>query len=279
MKIAVLSDIHGNVPALQAVLDDISRWQPDEVIVNGDVVNRGPYSLAVVQMLNESLPNARYLAGNHEGFTLFAAENPLDPDDPLYDLRRFAQWTAEQLGDDVLDRIRTWDDHIDLTNLEGGSSFHVTHGSRLGNRDGISEKTPDEALPEKLGEPRELFVGSHTHKAMIRHFNGNLVVNTGSVGQPLDGIPHASYGRFTFHGGKWQAQIARVAYDKEQAQRDFIESGFLEHGGPVAYLISLEHHENRMYVGPMMAGYHKAIHEREITVAEAVQTYLQQVRS
>lgn len=41
MKIAILSDIHGNLPALQTVADDIARWQPDQVIVNGDIVNRG----------------------------------------------------------------------------------------------------------------------------------------------------------------------------------------------------------------------------------------------
>jgi putative phosphoesterase len=274
MKIAVLSDIHGNVPALEAVLEDIARWAPDRVIVNGDVVNRGPYSLRVLHQLKQCGLNCELLSGNHETFTRFAAENPLAPDDPGYDLRRFAQWTAAQLGAQVLEEISQWGNHVDLTDLEGGASFHVTHGSRRGNRDGISARTPEAALADKLGEPRDLFVASHTHKAMTRRYNGTLVVNTGSVGQPLDGDPRASYGRFTFQRGKWQADIARVCYDKEQAERDFIESGFVDGGGPLAELIMREHKENRMYVGPLMAQYHDAIKAGEITLREAIDAFL-----
>ena len=106
MKIAVLSDIHGNVPALQAVLEDIEHWQPDQVIVNGDIVNRGPYSLKVLQMLQGRQPEVTLLTGNHETFVLHAAEHPLLADDPRYELRRFAAWTARQLGDQVLNDIK-----------------------------------------------------------------------------------------------------------------------------------------------------------------------------
>lgn len=274
MKIAVLSDIHGNIPALESVLEDILQWQPDDVIVNGDVVNRGPYSLAALRLLSRILPQARLLSGNHETFVLYAADHPLQEADPEYDLRRFAQWTAEQLGPAVLEEIRLWRDHIDLEGLEHGSSFHVTHGSRKGNRDGISLKTPDEELPGKLGTPRDLFVVSHTHKAMRRSFNGKLIVNTGSVGQPLDEDSRSAYGRFSFHNGQWQAEIRRVSYDKQRAERDFHDSGFLEAGGPIAQLIFREHRDNQMYVGPFMHEYLSSIKQGEITVAQAVEQYL-----
>jgi len=275
MKIAVLSDIHGNIPALEAVLEDIALWQPDKVIVNGDIVNRGPYSLEVLRLLQHNLPQARLLSGNHETFVLYAAEHPLSETDPGFDLRRFAQWTANQLGPDILEEIRHWQDHVDLVGLEQGSSFHVTHGSRKGNRDGISLKTPDEELPEKLGTPRDLYVVSHTHKAMLRHFNGSMIVNTGSVGQPLDDDPRSAYGRFTFHAGKWEAQLRRVSYDKQRAEQDFHDSGFLEAGGPITRLIFREHQDNRMYVGPFMRRYLEAIKQGVITVADAVDRYLE----
>jgi predicted phosphodiesterase len=273
MKLAVLSDIHGNVPALEAVLEDILAWRADEVIVNGDVINRGPYSPQVLGMLREHLPRAEYLLGNHESFTLYSAANPLEPEDSKYDLRRLAQWTATQLGE-ALAPIADWGDHLDRTGLEGGASLHITHGSRLGNRDGIGPSTREEELPAKLGEPRDLFVASHTHRPMVREFAGGQVVNIGSVGQPLDGDERAAYGRFELRDGCWVSEIRRVAYDKPRAIRDFHQSGFLDHAGPVGWLIYTEHRLNAMHVGPMMRRYLADIEAGGLSVREAVQHYL-----
>jgi len=273
MKLAVISDIHGNIPALEAVLEDIRRWPADEVIINGDVINRGPYSLAVLELLHEQLPAAVRILGNHESFTLYSAQNPLAPEDHRYDLRRLAQWTADQLGE-TLDGVSRWREHLDRAELAGGASLHVTHGSRLGNRDGIGPSTQEHELPAKLGERRDLFVASHTHRPMIREYAGGLVVNTGSVGQPLDGDERAAYGRFELRGGRWQAQIRRVAYDKSQAIRDFHDSGFLEHAGPVGWLIYTEHRLNAMHVGPMMRQYLAEIEAQRLSVRDAVGRYL-----
>jgi len=273
MKLAVLSDIHGNVPALEAVLEDIHHWQADEVIINGDVINRGPYSLQVLDLLHHQLPAAPRILGNHESFTLYSAQHPLTPEDPKYDLRRLAQWTATQLGES-LKLFDTWLDHLDLTELEGAASLHITHGSRLGNRDGIGPSTQEHELPAKLGERRDLFVASHTHRPMVREYAGGLVVNTGSVGQPLDGDARAAYARLELRHGRWQAQTRRVAYDKPQAIRDFHDSGFLEHAGPVGWLIYSEHRLNSMYVGPMMRQYLDDIEQQRLSVRDAVQRYL-----
>jgi predicted phosphodiesterase len=274
MKIAVLSDIHGNVPALEAALEDLERWRPDEVIVNGDLVSRGPYSLEVLRLLQTRRPDCRFLTGNHETFVLSCADATPDPDDPTFDLRRFAHWSADRLGAAV-EEIRAWDDHLDLTDLDDGSSVHITHGSRLGNRSGIQPETSDDDMAAKLGDPRDLFIGSHTHRPLLRRFNGTLVVNTGSVGQPFDGDPRSAYGRFTFRDGAWEAEIARVAYDKPRAERDFIDSGFVDECGPLAGLIFLEHRQNRMHCGPLMHRYHGAIKAGEISVADAVSQYLE----
>jgi len=131
---------------------------------------------------------------------LRCVDTPPDPDSPTFDVDRFADWTVRQLGAAV-DEIRAFADHIDLTDLDGGASVHVTHGSRLGNRDGVSASVSDLDLPAKLGTPRDLFIGSHTHKPLLRQFNGTLVVNTGSVGQPMDNDPRAAYGPLHLQGG------------------------------------------------------------------------------
>ena len=274
MKIAVLSDVHGNVPALEAVIDDLHAWQPDQVVINGDLVNRGPYSDTVLALMQEQFPAAVFLKGNHESFVLYAAEHPVTPDDPKYHLRRFAQWSARQLGEANLSLISDWQDHYDVVDPCGEQSLHVTHGSRLGNRDGISMKTRDEALPEKLGQRKELFVVSHTHKAMLRQFEDTLIVNTGSVGQPLDNDERSAYGRMEFSEQGWRAEIRRVVYDKARAEKDFIQSGFLEEGGPITKLIFLEHRHNTMFVGPFMHQYHDAIAEGKTDASKAVDAFI-----
>lgn len=273
MRLAVFSDIHGNVPALTAVLDDIDAWGADLVVMNGDLVSRGPYSLSCLRQLQARCPDAHLLTGNHEAYVLRCADEPADPDSPTLEIDRFAEWALAQLGEAV-DEIRSWGDHLDLTDLPGDASLHITHGSRLGNRDGISDRTAEEDLPAKLGEPRDLFVGSHTHRPLQRLFEDRLVVNTGSVGQPMDGDPRAAYGRFELRNGGWRVEIRRVDYDKPQAERDFTESGFLAEAGPMAQLIFRELCDARPHVGPWRNRFLEAVKSRELTVKEAVYRYL-----
>ena len=276
MKIAVLSDIHGNLPALDAVLEDIAVWHPDEVILNGDLVSRGPYSLHCLERLRAALPQARLLAGNHEEYVVEAHREVPERGTPQFELTRFARFAAGQLGEGVLADLEGWADHLDLTDLEGGSGVHVTHGSRLGNRVGISASVPDEDLPARLGDPRDLFIASHTHRPLLRRYRDTLIVNVGSVGTPMDGDHRASYGRLTFHGGRWSADIRRVAYDRARTEQDFFDSGFMASGGRFAEIILAEFREARILAGIWMRNYHRAVMEGEITLDRAIDLHLEE---
>ena len=280
MKFAIISDIHGNVPALQSVLEDIKQWQPDKLIINGDVVSRGPYSDKVLDILRDFQADKVYLKGNHEDFVLFANENPLNQNEFDYHLRCFAQWTAQQLGESRLNEIQSWEDKFDYEiNFEGKApkTIHITHGSRMGNRDGIHFKLSEEELKEKEVHHSDVFVSSHTHLPMTRYLEQTLVMNTGSVGQPLDGDERAAYGRISIEKDTVVGEIARIRYDKEQAIADFHESGFLEHGGPVAQLIFLEHKHNKRCVGPFMHRYLEEIKAESISVVDAVEKYIKEI--
>lgn len=271
MKIAVLSDVHGNLPALQRVLEDIGDWQPERVIVNGDLLSRGPCSLAVLQALEAYHLPVTPLRGNHENFLLYLRDHPPSPASPTYEMDRFALWTVAQLGDE-LERVIRWDDHVDMEELEGGS-LHITHGSRMGDRHGIHQEISDEELVGRLGDPRDLFVASHTHRPFTRRFEGRLIVNTGSVGQPFDGDTRACYIRLHFTAGSWREEVVRVSYDRERAARDFYDSGFIEGAGPFGELIMQEFKQARVLVGPWRARYLERIRAGAISVTDALSEY------
>lgn len=273
MKIAVLSDIHGNLPALEAVLNDLLHWQADRVIVNGDLLNRGPCSLAVWQLLQQTLPGATLLRGNHENWLLHAAGHEPDPLSPTFEIDRLAYWSLVQLEGRV-GELTLWDDHLDLLDEEDGGSLHITHGSRLGDRKGIQPECEGDELAQKLGDPRDLFVASHTHRAFSRMVGATLLINTGSVGQPFDDDPRASYARLYCRHGQWSGEIVRLPYDRERAIGDFHRSGFLEESGALAGLIFREFREARMHVGPWRRAWLEPIKAGEIGIAEAVSRYL-----
>ncbi len=277
MKIAVLSDVHGNLPALEAVLDDIEHWGPDRVVANGDLVNRGPDSPGVLRRLKERWPAAVTLRGNHETFVLACLNADFPTEGMRGRIKRFARWTFEQLGSERIDEIQHWADHLDLDDLEGGA-VHFTHGSRLGNRDGVHPRTPEADLGPKLGDARDLFVSSHTHWPMVRAYQGNLVVNTGSVGSPFDRDPRACYARLSFSQGRWRAAIRRLDYDRAAAERSFEDTGFLQAVGPLGRLMLQEFRSSRGLMGPWMRSYHQAVLDGELGLDESVERLLREYR-
>lgn len=273
MKLAVLSDVHGNVPALQAVLEDIERWGAQDVIANGDLINRGPDSLGVLEILDSRPELCRPIQGNHEAYVRHCAEEAEAADPQDYDLVRFTTWTSRQIGVTRLAQVAAWPPHRELTDPTGRTSVHVTHGSRLGHRDGVHPELSDTELHAKVGTGQDVFVASHTHRPLVRSFQGGLVVNSGSVGQPLDGDPRASYARLTFHDGRWEATIARVRYDQDQAAQDFFTTGFVWQGGPIARLIYRELRESRAHLGPWRRAHLRAVLAGRYSVATSVAAY------
>ncbi len=272
MKLAVISDVHGNVPALQMVLEHIERWGPDQIIVNGDLINRGPYSLQVLRLVTDRFPDSIFLKGNHEDFVLNCGTGEEPTFGPVYEMRRFSHWTYSQLGSEM-DAISDWEESLDLDGLDGGR-LHITHGTRLGNRDGITPRTEDRELPKKLGSGADMFITSHTHWPFVRKYNGATVVNSGSVGSPFDRDYRASYAQISYSQGRWMADIIRLDYDKKQAERNFELSGFLDAGGPIARLILMELHHARGLIGLWIREYEDAVIAGEISLEKSVDMHL-----
>jgi predicted phosphodiesterase len=263
MKIAVLSDIHGNLPALQTITADIEAWQPDMVVVNGDIINRGANSPACWQFVREKQTTAvwQLLRGNHEEYVLSSTDPTRPQTGPHAELRQFSDWTYQQIRDQALHLAALpdrWAWHA-----PDGSVFMVMHASVLGNRLGVYPDTTDEELRGRIFPAPAVFVTGHTHRALQRQIDKTLVINIGSAGLPFDGDWHVSYGRFTWqprHG--WHAEIRRLPYDRAQAERDLFTSGFMAEAGPMADLVLVElriargliHHWVNQYQADFIAG-------------------------
>ena len=277
MKIAVLSDIHGNLPALQAVADDIDAWQPDQVIVNGDIVNRGPCSRAVLRYVKKrrQADGWHLLRGNHESFLLNLDDPGFEMEGTELEINRFAYWAYEQL-DGELALLQQLPERYEYY-APDGSEFRVIHASMISDRDGLYEELSDEAITRRMAPVPAVFVTSHTHQAFMREVAGSLVVNVGSTGAPFDFDWRPSYGRFSWdEESGWEAEIRRVPYDRDQIEADYVRSGFLDGGGPLAQLMLVELRRARGLIFRWANSYQQAVLDGEIGLEESVKKILAQ---
>ncbi|MEI2688746.1 MAG: metallophosphoesterase [Anaerolineae bacterium] len=275
MKLAVLTDIHANLPALLAVLEHIDAWQPDAVVVAGDIVNRGPRPVECLELMLERQRTAgwRLVLGNHEEYVLHHAAPGAERSGPQFEISRLGYWTLQQLDGQVA-ALAALPFQQSLAAPDGNEA-RVAHASMRGTRDGIYPDTPDETLRRQVGRPRPaLFAVGHTHVPLVRRLDGALVVNVGAVGMPFDGDPRASYGQMTWRGG-WQAEIVRLPYDRRQTEQDFADTGFLVDGGALARLMLLELQHARSHLYRWRQTYEAAVLAGELTVEQSVERHLE----
>jgi predicted phosphodiesterase len=283
MKIAVLSDVHANWVALQAVADDIARWGADQVIVAGDLVNRGPRPLECWQFVQEMQRTAGWMItlGNHEEYVLEQARPEAPRSGPRFEVNQASYWAYLHLRNEIA-ALQALPFDLQLRDPLG-RPIRITHASLCGIRDGIYPDTDDTELytkirddcdPNAAANPPALFLVGHTHLPLIRRLNGTLVVNAGAAGLPFDGDTRASYARLTWQRGNWQAEIARVIYDLAAAEQDFVASGYLEEAGPLIPLVVQELQQARARLGSWVDLYQKQALAGEITIAESVRQFL-----
>lgn len=273
MKVAVFSDVQGILPAMEVVVEDIHRWKPDLVVMNGDLVNRGPLNLECLCLFQEQQKCHGWLPvkGNHEEYVLQCRQPPEDEIEA--EMRQFADWTCRQMGDAAL-VMDQWPDHLTFCGPASGAWVHITHGTLLGNRKGISASVADDRLDGALPDDIELFVTAHTHKPLQRRFQDIRILNVGSAGSPFDGDARASYGRLTFDGRAWHEEIMRLPYDRERAGRDFHESGFLEQGGPLARIIHAEWSRAGLLMPLWKEEFLERVMRRELGLDQSVDLFL-----
>ena len=274
MKLAVLADIHANWPALQAVTEHLEAWRPDQVIVAGDIVNRGPRPAECLRFVQDRQRTSGWLVvrGNHEEYVMTHAAPNAPRSGPSFELHRGSFWTYQQLGGSVAD-LEAMPLCLSLIGPDR-NEVRVTHASMLGTREGIYRRTPDEELGRKIGTPAPaLLCVGHTHIPLSRSLDGTLVVNVGSVGLPFDRDTRAGYAQMEWRKGRWRVEIVRLDYDRARAERDFFETGFIE-GSALAHLVLIELRQGRSQLYEWARQYESRILSGEMTMHDSVQAFV-----
>jgi putative phosphoesterase len=224
-RVAVITDIHANLPALQAALARIDELGVDAVYCGGDLVGYGPHANEVCALIAErAIPT---IHGNYD----HAIARDLDDCGCAYITahdrelgQQSVDWTLAHTDQVSKDFMRTLP--FDLRFDVGDSAVHLVHGSPRKVNEYLFEDKPA-SLYERLAaaEDADVLVFGHTHKPWVREYGGVLFVNCGSVGKPKDGDPRGAFAVLEADAAGVRVSIERVEYDAAAVAREVAEAG------------------------------------------------------
>ncbi len=213
---AVFSDVHGNLPALEAILADIDARGVAKTVCLGDLVGYGPSPNEVALLVRESgIPT---LMGNYDqgiGFETGDCGCVYKTDEQRAEGAVSLAWTQDVVTDEVKAYLRTLEDHF-LLQTPGGDLLAV-HGSPRRINEYLFEDRPTSAMERMAREyPHRAILFGHTHLPYVRRVGKTTFVNVGSAGRPKDGDWRACYAivdPVRLAAGEPAVEFARVAYE------------------------------------------------------------------
>lgn len=230
MKIAVISDIHGNTEALSAVLEDIQNYRCDKIYCLGDIAMAGPEpskTVAKIKELSKS-PDFKLIQGNTDqklGTYNAEFEEILDKNVPV--MAEAYRADLKELSDDDKDFLASLPEKLSLT--ENNVNILLTHGSPRRNDENVTAELSPEQLDEILeGVKEDIIFCGHTHVPCGYATEANkTIINVGSVGRPFSENPKACYALLTLReNGDFEVSHRFVDYDFLTASEKLKKRGF-----------------------------------------------------
>lgn len=274
MKVAVLADIHGNLPALKTVISHIDTWAPDTIVVAGDIVNRGPRPLECLRlvMAKRRTEGWLFVRGNHEDYVIKQAQPDAKRSGPDFEIGQAAYWTLLKLNGNVSE-LQKMPFQVAFP-APNEREVRIVHASMRGNREGIYPDTPDEELRQKILPPPAVLCVGHTHRPLVRQIDQTLVVNVGAVGMPFDGDYRSAYAQLTWQANRWKAKIVRLDYDRSQTEHDFFDTGFFDEAGDLVKIMLVEFRQSRAHIHMWSRQYEATVLSGRMSMAESVRSYM-----
>jgi predicted phosphodiesterase len=220
MRVAVLADIHGNLPALEAVLAELDREPPDAVLIGGDVA-AGPMPVEVLRALRALPWPVHWVRGNADRGLREVADGTLAPELREHPIWVADAWTAERMDRADVDFVAGLPPVARL-GVDGLGEVLFVHGSFRSDEERLTTATPDGRLAAILAAGgAAVTVGGHTHRQYDRTAGGRRMINAGSVGRPYERAPGAYWARL----GPG-VELRRTAYDTQAAAARFRALGY-----------------------------------------------------
>ena len=216
MRIAVISDMHSNLVAFEAVIADLKTASPDAIVYLGDLVMKGPQPRECIELLR-SLEPTHIVRGNYDHmFTRF----PRPGWEPKNNKESVIAEDFEYHRSLISESDQAWLANLptSATLTVDGTQFELYHAAP----DSLNKITwpwssNEELLSLFASEETHVVLFGHIHHSFVRHARGRLIVNPGSIGLPFDGDTRASYALVDVDGGRLTSQIRRVPFDIDRA--------------------------------------------------------------
>lgn len=213
MKVAALYDVHGNLPALQAVLADPRCSSADAIVCGGDLVV-GPYPAECLDVLEALGDRVRFLRGNCDREAVeLPDEGELGP---------AARWSNQMLGPERVSRVARWPLTVELDVPRLGTALFC-HATPTSDRPILTRVTPEKEVARELGDvTADVVMCGHTHVQYDRRVGPVRLVNAGSVGMPYEGSPDARWAVL----GEEDVELVSTPYDSVAALETLEKAGF-----------------------------------------------------
>lgn len=230
MRIAVFSDVHANLVALEAALKDIRHQSIDQMVCLGDVAASGPQPYQVIQRLIDlQIP---CVMGNADEWLL--EPEPYRGENEIYrKVSEIDNWCAHQLTAADFNFLRSFQETIELPFSDDGVLL-CYHGSPRSNTDIIAASTPEADLESLLSGTRAtVLAGGHTHIQMLRRYRVSILINPGSVGlgyelemsaEKTHNTARAEYAILEWDAGILSITFRRVPFDLAQLRQAALQS-------------------------------------------------------
>jgi putative phosphoesterase len=222
MRIAVLSDVHGNLLALDSCLADLaSQGGADAIAVAGDLCLDGPKPKKVLQRLEEV--GAQCVRGNTDRYLSDVGR------DGAFGPAEAGQiaWTRRELGERWLSWLRELPFAMRIG--EDENQLLIVHANPRNDEDQIWPDADESRLTHFVGDEQASAIAfGHLHLPYARIWRGKLLVNVASAGLPKDGDPRACYAIFTERHGGWQVKHRRVPFDVKKVATQLASCGIPE---------------------------------------------------
>jgi len=231
MKIAILSDIHGNLDALESVIQDIQKQEIKDIFICGDLAMAGPQPIETIDYINELAKqfNMSIIQGNTDEMivkTTGQKDDPyIPPNEIMADALKYAKKILRQDQIQFLANL-PFSKHIEIEKLK----ILLVHGSPRKNNEDIMPDMPKDKLEEVFnGIEEDIIFCGHTHLPVIYELGKQKVVNVGSVGRPFTETPDASYAVLNYlnpENNKYNIELKKIPYDYNSASTKLAELPF-----------------------------------------------------